>query len=133
MAPCLQPTVLASSLRPLLASSLPPHLCALASSLPPLLCARRPIAEALLPLFSSLQEGALKSFSTLLSSLRMVFPDGPAACQAVAISLLSNIFAMGEPFSAAVHSLLGNFEPTMRTAQLSSLIERVEAEYTPPQ
>ena len=40
-----------------------------------------PIAEALVSLFGYLREGALKSFSTLLSSMRMIFPDGPAACQ----------------------------------------------------
>jgi len=93
------------------------------------------IAEALLSLFGYLQEGALKSFSTLLSSMRMIFPEGPAACQATALALLSNVYEMGEPFSGAVFSLVRGeaSDSPMRASQLSTLIERVEAEYTPPQ
>ena len=90
-----------------------------------------PLSEALLALFGALQEGALKSFSTLLSSMRMIFPEGPAACQATALSFLGRVFELGEPFSGAVYNLVGNFDQTMRASQLSTLIERVEAGYTP--
>ena len=82
-----------------------------------------PIAEALVSLFGYLREGALKSFSTLLSSMRMIFPDGPAACQATALTLLSNVFEMGEPFSGAVYNLVGNFDESMRASGLSTLVE----------
>lgn len=95
------------------------------------LCA--PIASALLALFGYLNEAALKTFSTLLSSMRMIFPDGPATCQATALSFLSDLFEMGEPFSGAVYNLVGNFDQSMRASQLSTLVARVEAEYKPAQ
>ena len=95
------------------------------------LCA--PIAEALLALFFYLGDAALKTFSTLLSSMRMIFPDGPAPCQATALAFLSALFEMGEPFAGAVFNLVGNFDAAMRASQLATLVARVEAEYTPPQ
>lgn len=84
-----------------------------------------PIASAMLSLFSFLGEGALPTFSTLLSSLRMLFPDGSEHCQAVVADFLVRVLDLGGPFTDAMRSLTDNFDDALLSSRLSVLVERM--------
>ena len=83
------------------------------------------MASALQSLFAFVGEGALPTFSTLLSSLRMLFPDGPEHCQSVVIDFLFKVFELGGPFATAMRSLTDNFDDALLSSRLSRLVERV--------
>ena len=72
------------------------------------------ITTALLPLFALLKSQALPTFSTLLSSLRMVCDNAPILCAKVATKFLLDLYALGEPFPAALGTMLGEFDAPMR-------------------
>lgn len=87
------------------------------------------MATALLPLFTFLGEGSLPSFPTLLSSLRILFPEGAAACQEAMVEFLDRLLDSGAPFAAAIASLVGGLDRDLvKTSALSRLVERVERE-----
>lgn len=84
-----------------------------------------PMAAAMLSLFAFLGDGALPTFSTLLSSLRMLFPDGTEHCQAVVADFLIRVLDLGGPFPDAMRSLTDNFDDALLSSRLSALVERI--------
>ena len=64
------------------------------------------VGDMLFELFVYIQAGALGTFDTLLSTMRMVFPDGPPQCQNVAVNLLGKLQQSGEPFAGAVKQIV---------------------------
>ena len=74
-------------------------------------------------------EGGLSSFSTLLSSLRLVFPEGAAVCQSCAVGLLEALFRRGEPLSGAVATVVKSFDSSVRSACFPALSQQVDELY----
>ena len=85
-----------------------------------------PVTAALKPFFAMLKDDALPTFSTLLSSLRMVCDNAPLHCSKVATDFLVELFDAGEPFDAALRTMVNNMDAPMREA-FPTFVAHVEA------
>ena len=63
---------------------------------------------------------------TLLSSLKMLFPDGPATCQTEVVSFLMELCECGPTLLQAIADLTRQFPPELRKTRLSTLMEHVD-------
>ena len=57
---------------------------------------------------------ATQTFPTLLSSLLMIFPEGPATCQQAVIGFLNGLKGLGGEYASEVANLAQSFPPELK-------------------
>eukprot|EP00163_Fabomonas_tropica_P023458 TRINITY_DN40787_c0_g1_i1.p1 TRINITY_DN40787_c0_g1~~TRINITY_DN40787_c0_g1_i1.p1 ORF type:complete len:808 (-),score=180.18 TRINITY_DN40787_c0_g1_i1:98-2521(-) len=80
-------------------------------------------------LYLALFEQAFETLPTLISSLRMLFPDGPAPAQKTVNNFLITIFNSGEPWSSAMAKLVMALPDAVKQSKLSSAIDYVNSNH----
>ena len=69
----------------------------------------------------------METFDTLLSTMRMTFPDGHPLCQSVSLTLMSKLFQLGEPFSNAIRQMVSAFDASVRVGELGKFASSIDA------
>eukprot|EP00698_Gefionella_okellyi_P011653 TRINITY_DN3086_c0_g1_i1.p1 TRINITY_DN3086_c0_g1~~TRINITY_DN3086_c0_g1_i1.p1 ORF type:complete len:723 (-),score=169.73 TRINITY_DN3086_c0_g1_i1:50-2218(-) len=83
------------------------------------------VISALTAFFVGIPKEAIDSLGTLLSTLKILYPSGPVACQDEVAQFLLELVSATGPVSQAVADMVRQFPPELRKSRLGPVVDRV--------